>query len=143
MAVAAWPPVWGVWPSSNGDVQSMCVLATDISTVKYVSSSVSGHRHSSGKFTMFTQCCSTSGVPQTRDCNQHGKTYTEALAFCEAKSQRLCTATELLGAYSKGCNMDGADNRAWSSDTCSGSSMVRIAFSLRQWFTLLPCLLLC
>jgi hypothetical protein len=116
-AVATWPIAhWGSWPSSAGS-QASCVAASATAFTNPVD--VSSESHNEGKNTMFIQCCSTSGAGSTRDCGStEGKSWSEAKSFCEGKSERLCTASELLLTWSKGCYVDGVDSRAWSSDSC-------------------------
>ena len=121
-AAAIWNPVWGAWPPSAGS-QTACLPPTTTAFTNPVDiSRLTSPK--SGKSTMFTQCCSTkTGIPSARDCStSEGKSWSEAKDLCNAKlpagDYRLCTASELGSAFAKGCDLDGIDNRAWSSDTC-------------------------
>jgi len=116
-AVATWPvTAWGAWPFSAG-TQAFCVEASATAFTNPVD--VSSMAHNEHKNTMFIQCCSLAGVASTRDCSStEGRSWAEAKEFCDAKSERLCTTSELLLTWSKGCLVDGVDSRAWSSDSC-------------------------
>lgn len=95
---------------------------------------------------MFAQCCRLSGVPIRRDsdsvwrerltaarpdaCALHrGITRAEASALCQSLPAtsggpaRLCTVQELTESApgaGMGCDLDGAENLAWSSTACTG-----------------------
>jgi hypothetical protein len=120
-AVAAWPiTAWGAWPTTAGD-QTSCVKQTATSFNGPVN--LASVPHNSKKKTMFVQCCNSAGIGQTRDCaTTQGKTHAQAKAYCDGKGMRLCSKAELLKTWSKGCSVDGVDNRAWSSDSCAGGA---------------------
>jgi len=75
-----------------------------------------------GGLSIAVSCCELDGSAGARpDCDFFGKTYAEAVAFCDSHSYRLCTADELSAGMTStlGCGFDLGYN--WASTACDPS----------------------